>query len=78
MPLGLHELDGDVRAVTFTLGAPDAALPLYDFVFLERENLDRADLDADDAALTIVFVPDDVDPLFHLRTPRQGSPSPCR
>jgi hypothetical protein len=64
--LRLHHFNSDVRAISFALVTADTSLPLNDLILLERENLDRADLDAEDAPFAIDLVPDDVDPLLHL------------
>jgi hypothetical protein len=62
----IHHLDGDVRAVAFTLVAPDATRLFYNFIHLKGEDTDRADFHADDATLAIGFVPEDTQPWFHI------------
>jgi hypothetical protein len=56
----IHHLDGDVRAITFTLITANTAIPLHDLIRFEGEDLNRTDLHADEATLTVDLVPNHI------------------
>jgi len=64
--LFLHHLNGDIRAITFTLIASNTSRLLGDFVSHKGENLDRTDLYTNDAAFAIDLIPDNIQPRLHV------------
>lgn len=56
----IHHFDGDVGTITFALIAPDTSRFLDDLIPFQREDTGRADLHAEDTALAVNFIPEDI------------------
>jgi hypothetical protein len=61
----IHHLNGNVRAIAFTLVASDASGLFRNLVHLPRKDLNRTDFHAEEASFTEELIPDHIQSWLH-------------